>query len=106
MAQSTFSVRMEEGLKHEFCSFCENVGMSMSTAFVIFAKATVRERRFPFEIAEKSRRFSSRDRALRAFSALREAAECRDEPEMTLDEINAEIAAARAERHARNGVRA
>ena len=52
MAQVAFSVRMEEGLKKEFSEFCENVGMNMSTAFVVFAKAAVRERRFPFEIAE------------------------------------------------------
>lgn len=38
MTQSTFSVRMDEGLKRDFSAFCENVGMNMSTAIVVFAK--------------------------------------------------------------------
>ncbi len=102
MAQSTFSIRMDEGLKRDFNQFCDNVGMTMSTAFVVFAKTAVRERRFPFEIGE--RRLRSDDsavRARRAFAALRAEAAQREGPEMTLDEINAEIAAARAERHTR-----
>ncbi len=31
-------------------SFCNDMGMSMTTAFTIFAKKTVREYRIPFEI--------------------------------------------------------
>ena len=52
MSQTAFSIRMDENLKRDFSQFCENVGMNMTTAFVVFAKAAVRERRFPFEIAE------------------------------------------------------
>ena len=106
MSQATLSIRMDEGLKRDFNSFCEDVGMTMSTAFVIFAKATVRERRIPFAIGEDRLESSSRQHALRAFATLRRASESGETPEMTLDEINAEIAAARAERHARERVRA
>lgn len=101
MTQSTFSIRMDEGLKRDFNQFCDNIGMSMSTAFVVFAKTAVRERRFPFEIGEGREVDASRNRALRAFEALRADAEGRDEPEMSLDEINAEISVSRAERRAR-----
>ena len=52
MSQVAFSIRMEAGLKRAFNEFCDNVGMNMSTAFVVFAKAAVRERRFPFEISD------------------------------------------------------
>ncbi len=107
MTQSTFSIRLDEDLKRDFSQFCEHVGMTMSTAFVVFAKAAVRERRFPFEIGEGCRRMdASRCRALRAFETLRAEAERRDGPEPTLDEINAEISAARAERRARQRTRA
>ena len=51
MAQATFSVRMEDGLKKEFDSLCSDFGMSMSTAITVFAKAVVRERKIPFEIS-------------------------------------------------------
>lgn len=51
MAQMvTFSVRMEENLKGQFETLCNELGMNMSVAFNIFARAVVRERRIPFEI--------------------------------------------------------
>lgn len=51
MAQMvTFSVRMEENLKAQFETLCNEFGMNMSVAFNVFARAVVRERRIPFEI--------------------------------------------------------
>lgn len=107
MTQSTFSIRMDEDLKRDFNRFCDNVGMTMSTAFVIFAKTAVRERRFPFEIGERplrGRRADADDvaaRARRAFETLRRQVEESDAKEPTLDEINAIISEVRAERHRR-----
>ena len=43
MAQSTFSIRMDENLKREFDSLCSDFGMTVSTAINVFAKAVVRE---------------------------------------------------------------
>ena len=43
MANTTISIRMNEELKRQFESFCDDVGMSMTTAFTIFARKTVRE---------------------------------------------------------------
>ena len=51
MAQSTFSVRMDEALKEEFDCLCRDFGMNASTAINIFARAVVRERRIPFEVS-------------------------------------------------------
>lgn len=103
MAQAAFSIRMDEGLKRDFSQFCDNVGMNMTTAFVIFAKATVKERRFPFEISDRTsfREQQIRRQAMEAFENLRTQRITSNEPELTLDEINAEIAAARAERRMR-----
>lgn len=51
MAQSTnINIRMDVDLKQNFEAFCNDMGMSMTTAFNIFAKKVVREYRIPFEI--------------------------------------------------------
>ena len=50
MSHSTFSIRMEDNLKAQFEGLCDSFGMNMNTAFNVFARAVVRERRIPFEI--------------------------------------------------------
>ena len=62
MAQATFSVRMEDGLKKEFDSLCSDFGMNISTAITVFAKAVVRERRIPFEISASDPFYSEKNR--------------------------------------------
>ena len=107
MAQTAFSIRMDEGLKQEFSQFCENIGMTMSTAFVVFAKAALRNRKIPFEIydyspiseAQTYKRAASRD-AASAFENMRSQVQTQleDKPEPTMDEINAIIADVRKKR--------
>ena len=104
MAQAAFSIRMDEDLKRDFSQFFDNVGMNMTTAFVVFAKAAVKERRFPFEIGERSVYREAEDRlrirqdARDALAAIRAERIANNEREWTLDEINAEIDAVRRER--------
>lgn len=50
MAQTSISIRMDADLKREFEQFCADVGMSMTTAFTVFAKKAVRENRIPFQL--------------------------------------------------------
>lgn len=50
MAQTTVNIRIDEELKKQAESLFSEFGMNMTTAFTIFAKAVVRERRIPFEI--------------------------------------------------------
>ena len=50
MAQTNVNIRMDAELKRQFEAFCSDMGMSMTTAFCIFAKKVVREYRIPFEI--------------------------------------------------------
>lgn len=51
MAKTTsVSIRMDSELKRQFEEFCADMGMSMTTAFCIFAKKAVREYRIPFEV--------------------------------------------------------
>ena len=72
MGQTTFSVRMDESLKNQFDNLCKEFGMNASTAFNIFARAVVRERKIPFEISAPIRNSLEDGRA--AFHALRLAA--------------------------------
>lgn len=92
MAQATFSVRMDENLKKQFDALCNDFGMNATTAFNIFAKAVVRERRIPFEISSPAMYESG----MRSFMALRDEAKKNGIQDMSLDEINAEITAVRA----------
>ena len=45
------NIRMDDKLKEQFANFCDNVGMSMSTLFNVFAKKVVAEKKVPFELA-------------------------------------------------------
>lgn len=96
MAQATFSVRMDETLKKQFDSLCQDFGMNMSTAINVFARAVVKQRRIPFEISSSETQIT-RDGALQAFQALRAQAKSNGVSDMTLDEINKEINKTRTE---------
>ena len=50
MANTNVNIRMDADLKRQFETFCADMGMTMTTAFNIFAKKAVREYRIPFEI--------------------------------------------------------
>lgn len=95
MAQSAVTVRIDSEMKSQFDKLCEQFGMSANTAFNIFVNAVVRSRSIPFSIRAKRTDTPS---ALDLFMQQRQAAEASEEPELTLDEINAEIRAAREER--------
>lgn len=95
MAQSAITVRIDSEMKSQFDELCEQFGMSANTAFNIFVKAVVRQRKIPFTIRGSRVEQPS---ALDLFMQQRKAAIASQEPEMTLDEINAEIRAAREER--------
>lgn len=51
MAQTTVSFRIDEDLKLNLEHLCEELGMSMTTAFTIFAKKMTREKRIPFDVS-------------------------------------------------------
>ena len=50
MAQTNINIRMDEDLKKQFEAFCSDIGMTMTTAFCVFAKTAVRKQKIPFEI--------------------------------------------------------
>lgn len=54
MASTNVNIRMDADLKRQFEAFCADMGMTMTTAFNVFAKKAVREYRIPFEIGAES----------------------------------------------------
>ena len=59
MGQINVNIRMDDDLKKQFDAFCSDIGMSMTTAFCVFAKTAVRERRIPFAISLENDPFYS-----------------------------------------------
>jgi len=51
MPQAMVNFRMDEELKSNMEKVCKDMGMSMTTAFTIFATKVSREKRIPFEIS-------------------------------------------------------
>ena len=51
MAQTLVNVRMDEEVKKKMEETCKELGITMSTAFNIFARKMSRERRIPFEVS-------------------------------------------------------
>ena len=92
--------RVEEQLKVEAARLFETLGLDLPTAIRMFLARSLFERGLPFEVKIPEQIPISREEGWAAFEELREQAA--DVPEMTLDEINAEIAAVRAERKAKN----
>jgi DNA-damage-inducible protein J len=54
MAQTNINIRMDQILKAQFETFCSDVGLSMSAAFTVFAKAVILHNRIPFEITNEN----------------------------------------------------
>ena len=50
MARATVNFDLDEDLKNDLEQACTDMGMSMATAFTIFATKVSREKRIPFEI--------------------------------------------------------
>ena len=51
MAQAMVNFRMDEELKKNMEETCKELGLSMTTAFTIFAKKMTREKRIPFDVS-------------------------------------------------------
>lgn len=103
MAQTAMTVRMDNQQKQQFDRLCEQFGMSANTAINIFVRAVIRSKSIPFSIKVKDEDDVTA-KARDSFNRVRATAERGDTPELTLDEINAEIREVRQIRKERNGV--
>ena len=97
MATSLLQVRIEESLKDDAARVFERLGIDTSTAVRMFLKRAVMENGIPFRMTLPKAPYSA-ERGYRAMIEIGESAERNGVADMTLDEINAEIEASRAER--------
>lgn len=101
---ATISLRFDDRMKKELDEMCDALGMNLTTFFMIYAKKALREKRIPFDLAlstdeKKPNCIMAEEDGLQVFHEIRR--QLVDVPEMTLDEINEEIANIRAERRAK-----
>lgn len=68
MANTTVSFRMDEDLKRNMEKVCAEMGLSMTTAFTIFAKKVVRDRCIPFEVSA----FTPKEETIQAIQEVEE----------------------------------
>lgn len=54
MTNASINVRIDENLKKQFETFCDEIGISMSAAMTLFIKKTVNENRIPFAVGTSS----------------------------------------------------
>lgn len=100
MSETTnLNIRIDRELKEEAERIFNALGMNISTAFNVFVRQAVRQRKIPFEIALDSAA------SVRELAGIAERIWEEDlqngADTLTMEEIDAEIAAARAERAAR-----
>lgn len=89
MAQTTITIRVDQALKNKFDVLCEDFGLSITSAFNIFMKAVVREKKIPFEIqSDKESREEIGKKGLHALKEMQRIVAESEGSEMTLEEIN------------------
>ncbi|MCH5229787.1 MAG: type II toxin-antitoxin system RelB/DinJ family antitoxin [Muribaculaceae bacterium] len=97
MAQTAITFRVDQTLKNNFDALCEDFGLSITSAFTIFMKAVVRERKIPFEI-KLSNMTDKENIYMDNIMSIRETAMEYGIQDMSIDEINEEIKAVREKR--------
>jgi DNA-damage-inducible protein J len=105
MAETTnLSIRIDRDLKDEADNVFNALGMNLTTAITVFVKQAVRQKKIPFEIAlypdAENKVVSMRD-AISASERIWQNSVQNGTDTLTMDEIDAEIAASRAEKKAR-----
>ena len=56
---TTVSLRFDDEMKRQLDEMCDEMGMNLTTFFMIYAKKALRDRRIPFEVAAPLDRFYS-----------------------------------------------
>ncbi len=50
---SNITIRIDAKLKKQFEALCDDIGISMSSAFIMFIKKSIKENRIPFDLTGK-----------------------------------------------------
>jgi len=70
MAQAMVNFRMDKDLKQNMEQTCRDMGLSMTTAFTIFATKVTKEKRIPFEVSADPDPFYSEENMERLRKAI------------------------------------
>ncbi len=97
MAETVMQFPVDDDLKVQASAVCEELGIDLSVAIRMFMKRIVLTNGIPFSMTLPQKDYKN-SRAVRAMYQLSEEAKRNGTANMTLDEINAEIDAARRER--------
>lgn len=84
----TVSLRLEENFKKELDKMCDEMGMNITTFFMIYAKKALRDRKIPFEIEAPKESFYSKTN----LEALEKSMQCAKEGKVivkTMEELEA-----------------
>lgn len=90
-------VRVDKETKKQASAIYASLGMDLSTAVRVFLRKSILIGGMPFEVSIGE----TRAQAMLALEKMRDISETNGNSEMTLEEINEEIAAARKERKAK-----
>ena len=100
MPDTVVTIRVEENAKKRFDKFCEDVGINMSAAVNMFIYTVIREQKIPFEISSSDRDKSFKN-LMESIEKIQKQSVENGLSDMTMEEIDAEIALARKERKER-----
>jgi len=92
---TNITIRMDRETKRDFESFCDNVGINLTTAFNMFVKATLRTRTLPFAVSDIDSRKQARLDLQEAFEDLQKESAANGYDKMTMDDINSLVAECR-----------
>lgn len=90
-------VRVDKETKKQASAIYASLGMDLSTAVRVFLRKSILIGGMPFEVSIGE----TRAQAMLSLQKMRDISEANGNSEMTLEEINEEIAAARKERKAK-----
>lgn len=94
---TAYTIRIDNETKSQFDSLCKRLGLSVSTAFNLFIRKSLREQAIPFRIDLNSNNLVM-ENAKRAIEEMRSASAQNGLSEMSLEEINEEIRLSRKEK--------
>lgn len=95
--------RMEKSVKKELDEILSEIGLNSSTTFNMIARLIIRERGIPFPITLKNDDESIKE-TKQLLSEIRKEAQKNGTSDLTMDEINDEIALYRKEKRESKGI--
>ncbi len=69
---TTVTLRMDDDFKQELDQMCDEMGMNLTTFFMIYAKRAVRDRRIPFDVTAGNDPFYSESNMRRLAHSIRQ----------------------------------